>query len=106
MVPYDHSHVLGKRKFLKPVIMKAKFFITRAKEKIKGRGRSLVPWFEATWSSLNAENSFKKYESAQSWMLFNVLRHLHLGRASLDMHCPAVLSSDSVSSTKEKRGFC
>lgn len=62
-VQYDHCNVLGKRKLLKPpVITKAKFFSRRAKEKIKGRGRGTVSWFEVTWSSLNAKNSFKKYE--------------------------------------------
>lgn len=62
-VQYDHCNVLGKRKLLKPpVITKAKFFSRRAKEKIKGRGRGTVSWFEVTWSSLNAKNSFKKYK--------------------------------------------
>ena len=52
------------------------------------------------------KTALKNTNSAQSWVSFNVFCHLHLRRASLDMHCTVVLGSGSVNSIEEKRGFC
>lgn len=52
------ENVLGKGELLKSPVLKIKFFSRRASE---SKWRSLVSWFEATWSSLNANRCFKRY---------------------------------------------